>query len=115
VSAAALTAIDGIVAGSDDADEALRAVVSELVERGGCDWAGILFVEEGRLVLGPSAGDERPGARRQMPVVYRGDRVAELVADGCDDDAFLEDVASRIAAHCLVGWDTGGAPWDSVS
>ena len=111
MNAGALDAVERILAASDDADEALRAVVRELVA-GGCDWAGILFVEEGQLVLGPSAGSERPQARVQTPVVYRGDRVAELVADGCDDRAFLSGVADRIAAHCLVGWDTGGVRWD---
>jgi len=114
LSAAALAAIEEIVAGSDDADDALRAVVRTLVEDG-CAWAGILFVEDGRLALGPSAGEERPPAREQTPVVYRGDRVAELVADGCGDRVFLEQVADRIAAHCLVAWDTGGAPWDPAA
>ena len=50
-----------------------------------------------------------------MPVVYEGDRVAELVADGCDDRAFLERVALLISAYCLVGWDTGGVPWDPAA
>jgi hypothetical protein len=111
VSAAALEAIEQVLAGSVDADEALRGVVDALVANG-CDWAGILFVEHGGLVLGPSAGAEQPDARVQTPVVYRGDHVAELVTDGCGDDAFLGQVAERIAAHCLVGWDTGGVPWD---
>ena len=62
-------------------------------------------------MLGPQAGTPRPDARVQIPVVYRGDRVAELVVDGCDDRAFLDRVAALISAHCLVGWDTGGVPW----
>jgi len=115
VNAETLEAVERIVAASDDADDALRAVVRELVEHGGCDWAGILFVEEGGLVLGPGAGDERPDARVQVPVVYRGGPVAELAADGCDDRALLEQVADRIAAHCLVGWDTGGVLWDPAA
>ena len=111
MTAAALEAIDRIVGGGDEADDVLRAVVETLVDRGGCTWAGILFAEEGELVLGPQAGDPDPGLRVQLPVVYEGTRVAELVVDGCADTAFLNDVADRIATHCLVGWDTAGEPW----
>ena len=100
-----------ILARGDEADETLRAIVDALVKGGGCAWAGILFSEEGELVLGPQAGEPDPGLRVQLPVVYRGTRVAELVVDGCDDRAFLDRVALLISAHCLVGWDTGGIPW----
>jgi hypothetical protein len=82
------------------------------VERGGCDWAGILFSEQGDLVLGPEAGAQRPDERLQVPVEFQGAHVAELVADGCGDQAFLERVALLISAYCLVGWDTSGEPWD---
>jgi hypothetical protein len=112
MSAAALEAIDGIVGSGDEADDVLRGVVAVLVEQGGCTWAGILFAEEGELELGPQAGDPDPGLRVQLPVVYQGARVAELVVDGCDDTAFLSDVADRIATYCLVGWDTAGEPWN---
>jgi len=110
--AGALDAVDRILNRGGDADDVLRAVVGALVERGECAWAGILFVEDGELVLGPQAGEQRPERRVQLPVVYRGDRVAELVADGSDDRPFLERVALLISAYCLVGWDTGGVPWD---
>ncbi len=83
-----------------------------LVECRGCAWAGILFAEQGELVLGPEDGEQRPDQRTQVPVVYQGARVAELVADGCDNLPFLEQVAGLISGHCLVGWDTGGIPWD---
>jgi hypothetical protein len=112
VSSPALDAIEGIVEGGGDADEVLRGVVAALVEHAGCDWAAILFVEAGELVLGPEAGVPWPDARTRTPVAYDGVGVAELVADGCDDPALLERVAERIAAFCLVGWDTGGVPWD---
>src|SRR5207249_11868132 len=108
---AALETIDGIVNSGDEADDVLRAVVAALVEQGGCTWAGILFVEEGELVLGPEAGEPDPGLRVQLPVVYEGARVAELVVDGCNDPAFLDRIAPLIAVHCLVGWDTAGEPW----
>jgi hypothetical protein len=115
MSSAALDAIDDALSASGDADDVLRGVVGALVEQGGCDWAGILFVEDGELVLGPEAGAPNPDARAQLPVVYEGVRVAELVADGCDDTTLLDQVAQRIAALCLVGWDTGGVPWDTTA
>jgi hypothetical protein len=115
MSAAALDAIDQILDRGSDVDDVLREVVAALVERGDCAWAGILFSEQGELVLGPQAGEPKPDERIQVPVDYRGDRVAELVVDGCGDRAFLEQVTVLISAHCLVGWDTGGVPWDSVS
>jgi hypothetical protein len=111
VSSEALAAIDAILARGGDVDDLLRAVVDALVAQGGCDWAAILFAEDRELVLGPQAGDPNPGLRAQLPVVYHGARVAELVVDGCGDRAFLDWVADRIAAHCLVGWDTAGEPW----
>jgi hypothetical protein len=114
MTAGALVAVEQALAG-EDPDDVLRAVVTTLVEQGGCAWAGILFTEDRELVLGPAAGTEQPASRTQLPVVFQGDRVAELVADGCDDDAFLQRVATLLAPYCLVGWDTGGVPWDAVS
>jgi hypothetical protein len=111
MSAAALEQIERLVGESNDADEVLRAIVSTLVDRGGCSWAAILFAEDGELVLGPQAGEPDPGLRLQIPVDYEGGRVAELVVDGCNDRAFLERVAALISTHCLVGWDTAGEPW----
>ena len=97
-----------------DADDVLRDVVKALVGDGGCSWAGILFAEEDELILGPQAGLPDPASRTQVPVVYNGARVAELVADG-GDASLLERVAQLVAPYCLVGWDTGGVPWDEVS
>jgi hypothetical protein len=114
MSAGALAAVEQAL-GGEDPDDVLRAVVTALVEQGGCVWAGILFTEDRELVLGPAAGTEQPASRTQLPVVFQGDRVAELVADGCDDDAFLQRVAALLAPYCLVGWDTGGVPWDAIS
>jgi len=109
---AALEAIERIVDHGGDVDDVLRRVVAVLVEDGGCAWAGILFAEDGELVLGPQTGQPDPGLRLQVPIVYEAARVAELVVDGCDDTAFLERVAELIATHCLVGWDTSGLPWE---
>jgi hypothetical protein len=109
---AALDAIEAIVARGGDVDDVLRHVVAALVDEGDCAWAGILFAEADELVLGPQAGSPDPGLRLQVPVVYEGSRVAELVVDGCDDPTSLGRVAKLIATHCLVGWDTSGQPWE---
>jgi L-methionine (R)-S-oxide reductase len=54
-----------------------------------------------------------------VPISYGGLVVAEIDIDsdqpaafGDDDRAFLEQVADRIGLHCLLGWDTGGEPWE---
>jgi putative methionine-R-sulfoxide reductase with GAF domain len=96
-----------------EADEQLRQTVAELAARDGCTWAGIFFVEEDRLVLGPEAGTPDPQRRTTVPVLWRGTRVAELAADGEVTQAELETVAEGIADLCLVGWDTGGEVWQS--
>ena len=97
---------------SGDADDVLRQTVVELARGDGCSWAGIFFVEDGTLVLGPQAGDVDEGRRVSVPVMWRGDRVAELAVDGDADQERLEQVAAEIADLCLVGWDTGGEAWE---
>jgi len=111
----ALEAIDRILNRGGDADDVLRAVVAALHERGGYAWAGILFVEGDRLVLGPEAGEPDPARRRATAVLWQGARIAELAVDGGgqEDEALLERVAVLVSGHCLVGWDTGGAAWES--
>jgi GAF domain-containing protein len=54
-----------------------------------------------------------------VPIAYEGQIVGEIDIDSdrpaafdMDDRAFLERVALLISGHCLVGWDTGGAPWE---
>jgi hypothetical protein len=96
-----------------DADDLLRQAVVELAAREDCVWAGIYFVEEGSLVLGPEAGTPDPGRRTTVPVLWRETRVAELAANGTVAQAELERVAADIADLCLVGWDTGGELWQS--
>ena len=96
-----------------DADEQLRETVSGLAAREDCAWAGIFFVEEQKLVLGPEAGTPDPARRTTVPVLWRETRVAELAADGAIDGAELEALAAGIADLCLVGWDTGGEVWQS--
>jgi hypothetical protein len=112
---AALEAIDRILNRGGDADDVLREVVRVLHERAGYPWAGILFVEDGDLVLGPEAGTPDEPRRRTVPVRWQGTRVAELAVDGAgaEDEPFLERVAVLVSGHCLVGWDVGGEAWES--
>jgi hypothetical protein len=98
---------------SADADEQLRQVVAELAARDDCVWAGIFFLEGHELVLGPEAGTPDLDRRVGVPVTWRGQRIAELAADGAVEPAELERVAAEIADLCLVGWDTGGELWQS--
>ena len=97
---------------SADADDVLRQTVAALAAAEGCTWAGIYFVEEGELVLGPEAGTQDDARRVSVPVTWKGERVAELAADGQVDRGSLEQVAAEIADLCLVGWDTGGEAWE---
>jgi hypothetical protein len=110
----ALGAIERIIEAGGDADDILRQVVAALHDDGGYAWAGILFVEEGKLALGPHAGTPDEARRTHVPVTWQGDRIAELAVDGAaeTDRTFLERVAVLVSGHCLVGWDTGGETWD---
>ena len=108
----ALEAVDRILNRGGDADDVLREVVAVLVARGGCSWAGIAFVEEGSLVLGPEAGVADEGRRERLEIAYRGEKVGELWADGAPDRAVLERVGVLVSAHVLLGWDTGGEGWE---
>jgi hypothetical protein len=104
--------LEAIVAQGGDADDILREVVAALAAR--YAWAGIFFVEEGKLVLGPQAGEPDEAARTQVPVTFNGDRIAELAVDCAPegDRMSLERAAELVAGHCLVGWDTGGEDWE---
>ncbi|MHB8468571.1 MAG: hypothetical protein ACYDCH_02275 [Gaiellaceae bacterium] len=94
-----------------DADDILRETVATLSALDGSTWAGIFFVEEGELVLGPEAGTPDEARRTAVPVLWQGAKIAELAVDGDVDRPALETVAAEIAGPCLVGWDTGGEPW----
>jgi hypothetical protein len=112
VSGDVLSAIAREVESDADADEVLRSVVALLAGEPGIAWAGIAFFDDGRLTLGPESGALTDAARTRVPVLYRGDPVAELWVDGDTDQAVLERVAELVSSHCLVGWDTGGETWD---
>jgi hypothetical protein len=112
MSARALEAIDRILGRGGDADDVLRAVVSELEREPGIAWAGVFFLEGGALALGPDAGTADEARRVHVPVAYQGAQVGELAVDGVADAGFLDRVATLISAHVLLGWDTGGETWE---
>jgi hypothetical protein len=106
------TEIAEILERGGDADDALRQVVSALAARPDVTWAGIAFVEEGALRLGPVAGDEDDDARVRAEVSFQGGKVGELWIDGTLPRDELEPVAALIAPLVLIGWDTGGEAWE---
>ena len=117
--AGALEAVERILNRESEADEVLRQTVAVLHDRiDAYTWVGLSFLEEGRSVLGPAKGSERPPSL-EAPVLYNGMQVgALLVASDAppteEDRMFLDRVAVLVSAHCLVGWDTGGVPWQSA-
>jgi putative methionine-R-sulfoxide reductase with GAF domain len=111
--AGALDAIDRILNRGGDADDVLRDILRVLREQvPQLVWAGVYFVERGRLVAGLASGRPDESRRVRIPVSYRGERVGELAVDGEASAAFLERVATMISAHVLIGWDTGGERWE---
>jgi L-methionine (R)-S-oxide reductase len=65
-----------------------------------------------------------PSTRSEIvvPIAYEGRVVGEIDIDSDrpsafdeEDRAFLERVALLLSPHCLVGWDTGGVPWNEVN
>lgn len=107
-----LDRLDALLAGGDEADDMLRATTELLVSEPGVVWAGIAFLEDGELALGPATGAPDESARSRVPIAFHGDTVGELLVDGIADRALLESVTARIAELVLVGWDTGGEAWE---
>jgi hypothetical protein len=112
MSSKALEALDRVLSRGEEPDDILRSIVRVLVEEPGIAWAGIAFLEEGRLTLGPTAGIEDEARRIRVPVSYQGAQVGELWVDGEADRAFLERVAVLVSNHVLIGWDTRGEAWE---
>ncbi len=107
-----LDELDDLLARSEDADEALREAVRLLATEPGATWAGIAFLDGGALVAGPSAGIPDDDRRVAVSIAYEGAPVGELRVDGDVDPELLGQVARRLAAHVLIGWDTGGEAWE---
>jgi hypothetical protein len=103
--------VEEILAAGGEADDVLRAAVSELVETEGCAWAGIWFTEGEELELGPEAGVADESRRVRFPIEFRGERVGELGLDGAPESALGERVAALLSPYVLLGWDTGGDTW----
>jgi hypothetical protein len=116
----ALETIEAVAARETEADDVLRGSVGALAEQLEARWVAIAFVEDGRLQIGPAAGDlpDPPAAPAvSEPVLYDGAEVAEIWigADSPVDDAdreFLTRAALLLSPYCLVGWDTGGQAWE---
>ena len=108
----AIREIARVVEESAEADEALRSIVTRLAGEGSVAWAGVAFLEDGELTLGPSAGAPDESSRTRVPISYSGDLVGELVIDGTADEPALERVAELIAPLVLIGWDTRGEAWE---
>jgi hypothetical protein len=104
--------VQEILARDGDADDVLRDVVSALAERSDVSWAGIAFVEEATLRVGPSAGREDESRRIRAPVSFQGSTVGELWVDGTLGAEDLARIAALIASLVLIGWDTGGEAWE---
>lgn len=112
MSSKALEALDGILDRGGEPDDVLRAAVSVLAEDPGIVWAGIAFLDEGALALGPTAGEPDESCRTSVPIAFQGSRVGELWFDGAAEHGFLERVATLLSAHVLIGWDTNGEVWE---
>ena len=112
MSASAAEDVRRIVEAGGDADDVLRACVARLTEESGVIWAGVALVEDGALLLGPSAGASEPTRREHVPILFQGDVVGELWIDGTISRTTLYQVATLIAPFALIGWDTGGEVWD---
>src|SRR5262245_18993485 len=106
-----LGALERVLKGGGEADDVLRSADAALVEEPDIDWAAVAFLEEGRLVLGPEAGEADETRRQRVPVLYDGAPVGELQADGSVAAALLARAAELLSPHVLVGWDTGGERW----
>jgi hypothetical protein len=108
---AALAGIERILDLGGDADDVLRRVVAALAPL--YAYAAVDFVEESGLVTGPEHGTRGNDATR-TPIAYDGIHVGDLVVEGgaADDGPFLAGVATLVAAHVLLGWDTGGEAWE---
>ncbi len=112
MSSSAADVIERMLADGDDADDVLRRTVATLAREPEIVWAGICFLEEGVLALGPTAGTPDGGRRTRVPISFHDGVVGELWADGTPERELLERVASLIAPQVLIGWDTGGEAWD---
>ena len=107
-----LANVEELLERGGEADDVLRAVVSALVDDPGIVWAGVAFLEEADLVLGPSDGEPDDERRTRVPISFQGSSVGELWLDGDTPVQDLDRVAALLAPLVLIGWDTGGEAWE---
>jgi hypothetical protein len=112
VSSHSLEALDRILERGGEPDDVLRSIVHALTEDPEISWAGIAFLEDDKVMLGPSAGNTDESKRARVPIAYRGTKVGELWIDGDADRALLERIALLISGYVLIGWDTRGEAWE---
>lgn len=112
MSSRVLDTLDRILNGGGEPDDILRSAVSVLADEPEIAWAGIAFLDEGALALGPTAGEPDESCRTSVPIAFQGSRVGELWVDGAAEHGFLERVAALLSAHVLIGWDTRGEAWE---
>ena len=107
-----LEALDRILDFGGEPDDVLRAAVLALADDPGIVWAGVAFLDQGTLVLGPTAGQPDEARRTRVPILFQSSNVGELWVDGAADRALLEQVAQLLSGHVLIGWDTRGEAWE---
>ena len=112
MSAEVLEALDRILESGGEPDDVLREAVQALADSLGITWAGIAFLDQGTLVLGPTAGEPDESQRVSVPIVFQDSNVGELRIDGRAERTFLERAATLLSGHVLIGWDTRGEAWD---
>jgi len=95
-----------------DPDRALKEAVRTLAAQPEISWAGIAFLEDGELALGPTAGTAATGVRLRVPITYDGDPVGELQVDGEPEPPVIEQIAKIVSPYVLIGWDMRGQPWE---
>jgi hypothetical protein len=100
----ALEAVDRILNRGGDAGDVLRAVLEALHARG-VGFAAVRFVENERLVEGPSIGARSEAI--EAPVVYEGARIGSLEL-AVADAVFVERVATLISPYVSAGSAAGG-------
>jgi hypothetical protein len=112
VRADVLDELERILEREGEPDDVLREATRALAGSSGIAWAGIAFLDDGKLALGPSAGEPDPSQRVSVPIAFQGAPVGELWVDGDAERVLLEKIADRLSGHVLIGWDTRGETWN---
>jgi hypothetical protein len=98
-SSGALEAVERILNRGGDPDDVLQHVVEALHARAAA-WVGIAYAQQGRLVLGPSAGDVEPSDLRRHVVYWNGQTTAELWTSTEADPVLYARVAVIVSPYC---------------